>query len=185
MRGPHLLPALARRPGVAFAICLAVTTQLETFGLALLVVCGLVALQAGSLGLALASLVPNLVPVVGVIGLMGWLDLPVDVTNVLVAAVAIGIVVDDTVHLLHGYREARRTLPPRAALEQAVSVAGRAVLATSVVLAGAFASYLASPLGFVRVFGLLACLTFAAALLADLVLLPALLLAAGDDAPEA
>src|SRR5690606_8018654 len=102
--------------------------------------------------------------------------LTLDVTNVLVATVALGIVVDDTVHLLHAYREERALRPTRAALVAAIERSGRAVVLTSLILSGAFATYLLSPLGFVRVFGLLACLTFAAALAADLLLLPALVL---------
>ena len=98
-------------------------------------------------------------------------------TLLAVAGIALGLVVDDTIHLLHRYREARlQGAFPERAVAAALSSAGRPVVVTSVALALGFAAFGAAPFRPTRDFGLLTAATATSALALDLLLLPALLL---------
>jgi hypothetical protein len=98
----------------------------------------------------------------------------------MIATVLIGLIVDNTIHLLHGYGQARRAgCGPSAALARSISRCGRAVLTTSGVLALGFAAGLNGRLETTLEFSALAALTIVLALACDLVLLPAILLLRG------
>ena len=79
-------------------------TQLSSFATAGLVVLSLVAIFLGSLRYAALALVPTLLPVVTTLGAMGLAGASLDVGSAMVAAVVIGIAVDDAIHLLAQYR---------------------------------------------------------------------------------
>jgi len=152
------------------------TTQRDSFLLALAVVSFLIALSTRELRLGLLSLVPNVLPVTLVVGVMGWADIPVSVPIALIATIAIGIIVDDTIHFVHCLREELRPgVSLDAAIEATFQRAGRAILFTTLLLLGAFSVYAFAALKPLRYFGAIACLAFLAAFLADVVLLPALL----------
>ncbi|MCA8921522.1 MAG: MMPL family transporter [Planctomycetes bacterium] len=147
---------------------------------------GLVALIAGfrNLKLGLLSLVPNLLPVAVVVGGLAWLDVRVNMTTALVGAIVLGIIVDDTIHVVVSLR---RGLTAGHSLEDALRAtllsSGRAVIFTSLTLSLCFAIYLFSALANVRAFGLLTAVTFLLALVADLLVLPALLFVFSSDDP--
>ena len=69
-----------------------------------LVIAPLMILMIGSIRLGLLSMLPNLVPVVVTLGLMGWLGMPLDAFTLLIGSIALGLAVDDTTHFLHGFR---------------------------------------------------------------------------------
>lgn len=165
-------------------------TQKTSFGLALAIVVFLIAAWTRELRLGLLSILPNLLPIALVLGVMGWTGTAITVTNALITTIAIGIIVDDTIHLTYALREelARtdalpvialgggisRSAQVNAAIERALAGSGRAVLVTTLVLVGCFGVYYFSRDRGVRVFGLLSALTFLVAFLADVLLLPAL-----------
>ncbi|MDQ7088481.1 MAG: hypothetical protein Q9Q13_11770 [Acidobacteriota bacterium] len=130
------------------------------------------------LSLALVGVVPNLVPAIVVYGAMALADRPVSVATAMIASVMLGLVVDDTLHFLVRYARAeRRGLDPAAAVSEAMRTAGAPIVFTSLVLSAGFAV----PLFFgtlvtTREFGALAVATILLALVADLLLLPAVLL---------
>ncbi|MBL4843966.1 MAG: MMPL family transporter [Planctomycetes bacterium] len=151
-------------------------TQRESFLLALLIVSLLIAFSTRDLRLGLLSLVPNILPVTLVLGVMGWCDVPVTVPIALIATVALGIIVDDTIHIIHCVgEELRPGVLLEQALERTFARAGRAILFTTLVLVGSFSVYLSAELANLRVFGVIAAGAFLAALAADLLVLPALL----------
>lgn len=166
-------------------------TQKTSFALALLVVVVLIAAWTRELRLGLLSVLPNLLPIAVVLGVMGWTGTAITVTNALITTIAIGIIVDDTIHLTYALREEllrihatplrpttsgrlSRNSEVNSAIERALMGAGRAVLVTTLVLVGCFGVYYFSRDRGVRVFGLLSALTFLVAFLADVLLLPAL-----------
>ncbi|UYZ63519.1 hypothetical protein [Hymenobacter weizhouensis] len=65
---------------------------------------GLVWVFVGSLRLALLTLVPNLLPVLLLLGLMGWAGIALDTATVSIAAIVLSLCTDDTVHFVHHYR---------------------------------------------------------------------------------
>ncbi|MCO5170650.1 MAG: MMPL family transporter [Planctomycetes bacterium] len=154
-----------------------VRTQVASFGTALLVVAALLLVVYRAPLLVAAALLPNVAPVVLTLGAMGWAGVPLDVATVTVASIALGLVVDDTIHILHRVVEARRAAaPPLEAVAHALRAVGRPVLCTWLALAVGFAAFVAAPFRPTRDFGLLVAATSVTAVLGDLVLLPALLL---------
>ena len=154
------------------------STQLRSFGAALIGVFALLWIYTRSLGWALLALAPTLLPVVGILGGMGWLGLSLDVGRAMIAAVVLGIGIDDTVHLLSRFRRERRAgVDAGAAIEAAVHGIGRPVVTTSLALALGFLALAASSWQTVSSFGLFVSLGIGGALVADLLVLPALVLA--------
>lgn len=121
--------------------------------------------------LALASLAPNLLPLVTVAGLMGALGIELRYTSALVLAVVFGLAVDDTIHVVAQLRRQRGAPDPVA---RTLRVAGPGLVWTSLLLAAGFATLLAAEFLPLRVMGQLLAITAALALAGDLVLLPAL-----------
>lgn len=134
-------------------------------------------LAFGSARLAGLALVPNLVPCLVVQGSLLALGRSATVASALVAAAMLGLVVDDTIHLVHRWQEARRAgCGPRKALVRALESAGGAAVRTSLCLAIGFGTSLIGGLSTSRQFGALSAAIVLVALVADLLLLPALLL---------
>lgn len=122
------------------------------------------------------AMIPNVFPIVLLLGAMGYAGIRLDLTNAMISAIAIGIAVDDTLHFLSRYRVRRAELGTESrAVRATLREVGRPMVFTSLVLALGFSVNVFS--GFVPhvYFAVLAGLTFLAALLGDLVLLPACL----------
>ncbi len=159
---------------------LLVETQLSSFTLALGVVTLLLGAVYRSIGLLLVSLLPNVLPVLVTLGGMGWLGVPLNTATVTVAGIALGLVVDDTIHLLHHVHHRLGGGASRAdAVADALRVVGRPVATTTCAVAIGFGAFLTSDFLPTRAFGGLIALTCLTALVCDLVALPALLLLNG------
>ena len=118
---------------------------------------------------------PNLWPVLVVLGTMGWAGVPIESATVIIASVVLGLAVDDTLHSLGSFRRLAGRLPAgEAAVATLGETAGAHVL-TSVTLALGFAVCGLSELAQVARFGRLSAIAILAALVADLVLVPVLL----------
>lgn len=122
------------------------------------------------------SLIPNLIPAALVFGLMGLFSLPLNVGTCMVAAITLGIAIDDTLHLLVRYNRELKVLKNEFKAMQA-SLRGEflPVLSTSLALACGFLILLLSSFAPVRQFGLLSAIVIAFALLSDLMVTPVLL----------
>ena len=127
--------------------------------------------------LGLLSLIPNLIPLVMSFGLWGYLVGRVGLAASVVAAMAFGIIVDDTIHFLSKYIKARREgeSPPEA-VRSTFRVVGQALWTTTAVLSAGFLVFASSGFEVSWSLGLLVTLTIALALLADFLLLPPLLM---------
>jgi hypothetical protein len=124
-----------------------------------------------------AALLPNLVPLVVAYGAMGFLRIPLDAATVCVGSVALGIAVDDTIHVATGYRDERALgLGPREALDATFARVLPPVVLTTVAITLGFAVLGASEFTLIRHFGLVTAGLMVLCLLADLLLLPVLLL---------
>ena len=153
-------------------------TQWRSFGTAFAVVTlTLCALLWSSPWLAALGTVVNVLPVIALLGLMGWAGIAVDPANTMVAAVLLAIAVDDTIHVSLRYQRERSGGATRVdAVSTTLATVGEAVVITSICLALGFAVLMFSRWGGLVSFGLLASLGIVIALLADLLLLPAALL---------
>lgn len=161
-----------------------VSGQMRSFGLALVLVLGAIGLLFRSVKLTLISIVPNLIPVLWTAGLMGALGIELSTGTAMIAAVVIGIAVDDTIHFLARYRREFKGQCRRTIFRITFST-GRALVISSVVPAvGFWAGCLGSFLPTIY-FSLLTGLTIVGALLCDLLVLPACLhLADGSTGPS-
>jgi predicted RND superfamily exporter protein len=129
-----------------------------------------------SLGAAMLCMIPNLAPILFIFIAMGLFGIWLDMGTVMVASVAVGIAVDDTIHLYHGFISRRRErIRPLAALARTYSQAGRAVVTTTIILSAQFSVLILSPFVPTEHFGLLTSLGLITGLAFDLVLLPALI----------
>jgi hypothetical protein len=151
-----------------------VAVQRDSLGVAVLAVTLLLALVLRSLRLSLLAVATNLLPLLVVFGVMGAADVPLNSITVMVGALALGVAVDDAIHLLLWMR--RESGSPRERLTATLSAKARPVATTSAVMTVVFALFLLSWFPPVRVFGALGALAMACALGATLVLLPTLLL---------
>ncbi len=131
-----------------------------------------------SIRLGLISLVPNLIPAVMGLGVWGLTVAQVSLSLSVVVAMTIGIVVDDTVHFLSKYLRAKRQYgyDTEKAIRYAFHTAGTALFTTTVVLVAGFLIFSFSPFVPTAQVGVLTAMIIGFALLADLTLLPALLL---------
>lgn len=149
--------------------------QLRSFSGAALAVGLLLTFYLRSLGWALLAMVPTLLPVISTLGIMGWMDVPLDVGAAMVGAVVLGIAVDDVVHLLDQFRARRRAGAEReAAMQGAVRHVGQAVVSTSLALSLGFGALALSPWSSIAHFGLISALAILGALAVALLVLPAL-----------
>jgi uncharacterized protein len=149
------------------------------WGLAIstLIVFAMVGLLLRSLGLTLAAIPTNLFPVALVFGIMGWTGIPLDIATATIGAIVLGIAVDDTIHFLFRYRTEREAgLSREEAVGRTYRETGRAVVFASMVLAIGFAVLATSSSQSIAYFGIVASLSIVGAMLADLFLLPVLLL---------
>jgi predicted RND superfamily exporter protein len=129
-----------------------------------------------SIRLALISMLPNLFPVLVMFAVMGFAGIDLDIATVSIAAIVIGVSIDDTVHFLWAWREAERQgMGWDNALVYAYDHAGRAAIITTILLVTGYAVLMLGSGATVFYFGLLTTVSAIAALLGDLVLLPLLL----------
>lgn len=125
--------------------------------------------------LTLLALAPNLWPVVGVIGIMGWLAVPLDVATVMVASVVLGLAVDDTIHTLGHFRELCPEVGKFEAVAGTLERTAPSYVLTGLILGAGFGVCALSSFAPTSRFGMLSAAAIALAVLGDLFLLPALL----------
>jgi hypothetical protein len=148
----------------------------KSFGTAFLLVSIFMIFMLREWKLGLVAMMPNLFPIILVMGVMGLTNMPLDLNTLLIASIALGIAVDDTVHFLHHFRASFvATQDCEAAIHSAKNHAGRAMLTTSVVLTVGFIILCLATNDALMRFGLLTALTIVTAFLTDLIVLPAFL----------
>lgn len=131
-----------------------------------------------SVRMIVISLVPNLLPLVITAGLMGYLGVPIKPSTILVFSIAFGISVDDTIHFLAKYRQelAANKWQIKRSVYAALRETGVSMFYTSIVLFFGFSVFIISSFGGTKALGGLVSATLLFAMLANLILLPSLLL---------
>ena len=152
------------------------TSMAKSYLIAFAVISVLMALLIGNLRIAALAMIPNLGPIALILGFMGWCGISLNASNMLVGSIAIGLVVDDTIHFMHNFaRYHQQTGDAESAVRLTLNTAGRAILVTSLVLAAGFLVYTLSSMVNIFQFGLLTAAAIILALAADYFLAPALL----------
>jgi uncharacterized protein len=155
-----------------------VKNLLISLAIAIFVIAILMSVLFHSWRMVLVSLLPNLVPLIITAAIMGFAGISIKPSTILVFSIAFGISVDDTIHFLAKYRMELKT--SKWNIKKAVLIAlretGVSMIYTSIILFFGFGVFVASDFGGTQALGLLVATTLFTAMLANLVLLPSLLL---------
>ena len=125
----------------------------------------------------LCSLLPNIIPLVITGGVMGWAGVPLKPSTVLVFSVALGIAIDITIRFLVNYKQQTKAgTDPAVTVVETIHSTGLSIIYTSIVLIAGFVIFCFSGFGGTKALGWLTSLTLVTATIANLVLLPALII---------
>jgi len=162
-----------------------VSSQIQGLSIAFSVITLFMVLLFRSFKIGLISMVPNLAPVLLALGAMGWTGIPLDYNKATIAAIALGISVDDTIHLMTRlHHEFGVHGNYRTALREAMGDVGRALVITSIALVLGFLAMSFSELRSQAFYGILLASALVTALIADFFFMPALVLRFKPFGPE-
>ncbi len=154
-----------------------IESQIKTFTLAFILVFISIALLLKSARIGMISMIPNLIPIAITLGVMGYVGINLDVATIMIASVAIGISVDDTIHFLYRFKEEfRKDRNHYLAIQRALSGVGRALIFTTIVATCGFLIFCLSNFKAIQYFGLLTGISMVSAIVADLLILPSCIL---------
>ena len=160
-------------------------SQILTLGAVFLAILVMFLLLFRSLSLSLVALAPNMLAAGLVLGIMGVLGIPLDIMTITIAAIVVGIGVDDCIHYVHRYlREFSVDRDYRAAMHRCHNSIGRAMYYTSLTVVIGFSTLTLSNFNPSLYFGLLTVLAMIAAVLGALLLLPRLIILFKPLGPE-
>lgn len=150
---------------------------LTSLGLAFVVILCFMTIIFRSFKVGLLSMVPNVLPLFCTLCLIGIMGIPLRISTVIIFSVSLGIAIDDTIHFLARLREEQMTCTSyEQALRKTMVGTGRAILITTLILVAGFGSLFFSDFVAIHEMGLLGSFTLTMALVADLIVLPLLLL---------
>lgn len=120
-------------------------------------------------------ILPNILPIVLVVGVMGWLQINIDIGVAVSGAIIIGVAVDDTIHFLVKFFEARkRGESMEETLAYVMQYAGNAIIFTTIILSLSFLIFVFSDFNPNFHFGVVTASALFIAVIADLLMLPAI-----------
>lgn len=161
---------------LTFLIDSLMSDQLVSFGLAAAGVVTVMTIAFRSLSIGLISLVPNLFPIILVIGTMGWVGVPINIATAMIASVSMGLTVDNSIHFLHSFHESRADgMSVQDALRAAHVTVGKALVFANLALIAGFSVLTLSHFIPLVYFGVLVSVAMFGGLLGNLILLPLML----------
>jgi predicted RND superfamily exporter protein len=151
-------------------------SQILTIGAVFVAILVMFILLFRAVRLSVATIIPNMIAAGLILGLMGWIGIPLDIMTITIAAISIGIGVDDSIHYVHRFREEFAIDQDYwAAIKRCHSSIGYALYYTTVTVVLGFSILVFSNFIPTIYFGLLSGLAMSAALIANLMLLPVLI----------
>ena len=152
-------------------------SQILTLGVVLGAIMLMFLVLFRSLKIAIICIIPNIIAAALVLGVMGWLGIPLDIMTITIAAISIGIGVDNTIHYMHRFRrEFHRLGDYKETMYYCHNSIARAMYYTSLTIVAGFSILVLSNFKPTMVFGLLTSIAMLVALLGALTLLPRLLI---------
>jgi hypothetical protein len=152
-------------------------SQTLTLGITVMVLTGMFLVLFRSLKIAMIAMAPNVLSIAFVLGIMGWLNIPLDMMTITIAAISLGIAVDNTIHYIHRFKHEfesdRKYLPTMYRCHGSI---GHAMYYTSITIIIGFSILVLSNFMPSVYFGMLTGLAMLIALVAALTLLPRLLI---------
>jgi len=154
----------------------AMDTMSKSYVIAFIAIAIMMIILLGDIKLGLVSMIPNILPVVMTVGFMNLANMPLDLFTMLVGAIVIGLSVDDTVHYFHNFSKYQKQgKSVKESVELTMLGTGRALVATTVILALGFYVYMFASLQNLINFGILTGGAISIALISNIILGPALL----------
>jgi predicted RND superfamily exporter protein len=151
-------------------------SQILTIGAVFIAILLMFMVLFRAIGLSLAAIIPNVIAAGLILGLMGWIGIPLDIMTITIAAISIGIGVDDSIHYVHRFRqEFAIDQDYWAAIQRCHGSIGTALYYTTVTVVLGFSILVFSNFIPTIYFGLLSGLAMMTALIANLMLLPVLI----------
>lgn len=170
---------------VAESVPKAIRTMSKSYVVAGVLIIAIMMILVKSFGIGLISIIPNVLPILLTMNFMVLIDWPLDMSTIMVGAIALGLVVDDSLHFLYHYKQNYlATQDVQLSIRKTLSSIGPALVITTAIFSSCLMVDLFSSIFSVYVFG--ACLAMIAvlALLADLIIVPALLTFVYDRSPK-
>ena len=154
-----------------------VNSQIQSLSLAFILIFLVMFAIFKSFKFGLISIIPNLLPILFNFALMGALNIPLNSATAIIAAVAIGIAVDDTIHFICEYQQLKaQGIPTENAIKAAIVTKGHPIITTSLIMTGGFGILLLASFVPSIQFGFLSALIMGFAVISDLLILPAIFL---------
>ena len=151
-------------------------SQVLTLGAVFLAIMTMFLVLFRSVRIAVTAIIPNLLSAILILGLMGWFGIPLDLMTITIAAITVGIGVDDTIHYVHRFRHEYAVDGDYwAAIDRCHRSIGRAIYYTSVTIMLGFSILVLSKFIPTIYFGILTSLAMLVALVANMTLLPLLI----------
>jgi len=145
---------------------------------AIISIAALMSMLFSSFKMVMISMIPNIIPMIITAGIMGWFNIPLKPSTLIIFSIALGITVDNTIHFLARYRQELQM--KKWDLKECVAISiretGLSIIYTSVILFFGFIIFIFSDFGGTQALGYLSAVTYFVALFTNLIVLPALLL---------
>ncbi len=152
-----------------------VTSLASSYVAAFVIITPLMMMVLASVRLGALSMFPNLLPIVVSLAFMGIVGIPLDTFTMLIGSIALGLVVDDTIHFMHGFNRYYAVSRDSAkAVRSTLATSGQAMLVTTIVLCSGFLVFTAGYMDSTFNLGFLTATALALGFLGDALLAPAL-----------
>jgi hypothetical protein len=150
--------------------------QIKSLSITIVLVFGMMFALFLSSKVGLIAIISNVFPIIVNFGIMGWFGVELSMVTSLIASIAIGLAVDDTIHYLFRYnREFKTDLDEKRAIRDTLTHVGRPITFTTVTICIGFSVLLFSSFKPTAIFGVMMVITMLSALVGDLILLPSLI----------
>lgn len=159
------------------AIPKALRSMVNSYIIAAIVITFLLMFMAGNWKLGLFCMIPNVLPILVLLGTMGYFSIPIDLTSIMIGSIALGVVVDDTLHFIYNYTKyLSKNGDSEAAVKRTLNEVGRAMLMTTAIVVLGFSVDVTASMSNVVAFGLMISLVVLLALTADLLVSPSMMI---------
>ena len=159
-----------------------IRSQILTIGVVFLAILTMFLFLFRSLKFAFVAIIPSILASASVLGLMGWLSIPLDIMTITIAAICIGIGVDHSIHYIHRFREEIKLgCSAKMAVKSSHASIGKAIYYTSIIIIIGFSILSLSNFVPTIYFGTFTAFAMLIALIANLTLLPLLLININSD----
>jgi len=156
-------------------------SQIKSLGFVIILIFLMFLILFKSIKLSILAIIPNIFASTFILGIIGYLSIPLDIMTITIAAITIGIAVDNTIHYLYRFREFKKSKTMIESINLTNLSAGLAVLTTSITIALGFSILCLSSFIPTVIFGIFTSMAMIFAMIGVLIFLPSLLILSEND----